>query len=81
MCWNRLQTTAEKPIQGAAEGCTLHPHLNLNYSWRHKVQDQVGFMRDIFPLADNKTKQCSIVGARKRCEYGGTLCTRQATDG
>lgn len=66
---------------GAKKVTWAGARLSARIAWRHKVQDNHGFMWDTYALANSKTKKCWKVGARKRCEYGGTPCTLQATGG
>jgi hypothetical protein len=66
---------------GAKKVTWAGARLSARIAWRHKVQNNHGFMWDTYLLANNKSKRCWKVGARKRCEFGGTPCTLQATGG
>lgn len=72
---NKVKATGAKKITWAGA------RLSARIAWRHKVQNNHGFMWDTYALANSKSKKCWKVRARKRCEYGGTPCTLQATGG
>ena len=76
---NCLSTTvsakgAKKVTWGAAR-------LSARIAWRHKVQNNHGFMWDTYALANAKGKNCWKTGLRKQCTFSGRPCTLQATGG
>ena len=76
---NCLNTNVK--ASGAKKVTWAGARLSGRIAWRHKVQNNHGFMWDTYALANSKSKKCWKVGARKRCEYGGKPCTLQATGG